>query len=262
MNVERPELLAENITQDAVADYLARHPDFFQYHTELLKALYIPHPSGEAVSLVAKQLELLREENRKLLKNYTDLVDVGRNNDAVLRKMHTLVLSLMEAKTLEHAIESLTDLLQSNFSTDFVSMHIIMDGETDAVLPSRGMRDLAISADNHALQLFATIIETNRPQCGQASHEQLEFLFPNNAKDVASCAIIPIQHKGFAALMSIGSRDENRFSNNAGIMFLTQMAELVGLRFSSLVDEVNSHTFEAVVEQFFKDKNEDTPPEE
>ncbi len=262
MSVERPELLAENITAETVADYLARHPDFFQNHTELLKSLYIPHPTGEAVSLVAKQLDILREENRKLQKNYKDLVDVGRNNDAVLRKMHTLVLSLMEAKTLEKAIESLTDLLQSNFSTDFVSMHIIMDGDTDSVLPSRGMRDLAISSDNHVLQLFASIIETNQPQCGQASPEQLEFLFPNNTNDVASCAIIPIQHKGFAALMSIGSRDENRFTNNAGIMFLTQMAELVGLRFSNLVDEATTEKFDAVVEQFFKNQKEETPPED
>lgn len=262
MNPERPELLAENITPEIVADYLARHPDFFQHHTELLKSLYIPHPSGEAVSLVARQLELLREENRKLVKKYTDLVDVGRNNDAVLRKMHTLVLSLMEAQTLEQAITSLTDMLQSNFSTDFVSMHIIMDGDTDSVLPSRGMRDLAISSDNHTLQLFADILENNEPQCGQASREQLAFLFPNNASEVASCAIIPIQHKGFAALMSIGSRDENRFTNNAGIMFLTQMAELVGLRFSSLVDEANTNTLNGVVEEFFREHSEDFPPEE
>ncbi len=262
MSVERPELLAEHITSDSVAEYLSRHPDFFQHHTELLKVLYIPHPSGEAVSLVAKQLEILREENRRLLKNYKDLVDVGRNNDAVLRKMHTLVLSLMEATTLEQAITSLTDLLQSNFSTDFVSMHIILDGETENVLPSRGMRDLAISADNHALQLFASILENNQPQCGQASQEQLEFLFPKNARDVASCAIIPIQHKGFAALMSIGSRDEKRFTNNAGIMFLTQMAELVGLRFSTLVVEANIQSYDAIVEQFFKDQSDDKPPEE
>lgn len=264
MSSERPEMLAEHITADIVADYLARNADFFQQHTELLKVLYIPHPTGEAVSLVAKQLDLLREENRMLLKKYTDLVDVGRNNDAVLRKMHQLVLSLMEARTLEQAITSLTDLLQSNFSTDFVSLHIITDDDTDSILPSRGMRDMAISADNKALHLFAAIIETNQPQCGQAAPEQLKFLFPNDAKDVASCAIIPIQHQGFTALMSIGSRDENRFSNNAGIMFLTQMAELVGLRFSSLVDDANTETetFDAIVEQFIQNNDDDEPLDE
>ncbi|MCH9698860.1 MAG: DUF484 family protein [Gammaproteobacteria bacterium] len=260
MTYERPEHLAEKISPELVANYLARHPEFFQDHTELLKSLYIPHPSGEAVSLVAKQLELLRDENRKLQKQYKDLVDIGRNNDAVLRKMHSLVLALMKAHTLEEAIQSLTDMLQSNFSTDFVSLNIIMDGETDSVLPSRGMRDLAISPDNHALQLFAAIIENNQPQCGHASQEQLEFLFPNNAEQVASCAIIPIQHNGFAALMSIGSRDKNRFANDAGIMFLTQMAELVGLRFSSLVDEATAtKTFDAVVEQLFSDDDDNIP---
>jgi uncharacterized protein YigA (DUF484 family) len=252
MSSQRPEMLAEHLTPEIVADYLAHHPEFFKQHTELLKTLYIPHPSGEAVSLVAKQLEILREDNRKLRKNYADLVDVGRSNDAVLRKMHHLVLSLMGAETLEQAITCLTDQLRSNFSSDFVSLQIIMDNQTESMLPSRGMRDLAISPDNEGLQLFASIIETNQPQCGQAEPEQLQFLFPDHAKEVASCAIIPIQHKGFVALMSIGSRDENRFSYNAGIMFLTQMAELVGMRFSSLVDEANKQTVEAVVEQFFQ----------
>ena len=267
MSSERPEMLAEHLTAEIVADYLAHHPDFFQQHTELLKALYIPHPSGEAVSLVAKQLEILRDENRKVRKNYSDLVDVGRNNDAVLRKMHQLVLSLMQAKTLEEAILNLTDQLRSNFSTDFVSLQIITgnqiisDNQIESILPSRGMRDLAVDADNKALQLFAKILETNQPQCGQAEQEQLEFLFPKHAKEVASCAIMPIQHKGFVALMSIGSRDENRFSYNAGIMFLTQMAELVGLRFSSLVDETNQQTVEADIKQFIQIEEEEEEEE-
>ncbi|MEE9413208.1 MAG: DUF484 family protein [Methylococcales bacterium] len=252
MSSQRPEMLAEHLTSEVVADYLTHHPDFFQQYTELLKTLYIPHPSGEAVSLVAKQLEILREDNRKLRKSYAGLVDVGRSNDAVLRKMHQLVLALMGAETLEQAITCLTDQLRSNFSSDFVSLQIIMDSQTESILPSRGMRDLAISPDNVGLQLFAKILKTNQPQCGQAEPEQLQFLFPDHAKEVASCAIIPIQHKGFVALMSIGSRDENRFSYNAGIMFLTQMAELVGMRFSSLVDEANNQTVEAVVEQFIQ----------
>ncbi len=264
MSSQRPEMLAERLTSEIVADYLVHHPEFFQDHTELLKTLYIPHPSGEAVSLIAKQLDILREDNRKLRKNYANLVDVARNNDAVLRKMHQLVLALMGAETLEQAITCLTDQLRSNFSSDFVSLQIIMDSQTESVLPSRGMRDLTVSADSEVLQLFASIIETNQPQCGQAKPEQLQFLFPNNAKEVASCAIVPIQHKGFIALMSIGSRDENRFSYNAGIMFLTQMAELVGLRFSSLVDEANQQTVEAVVEQFIQtaiDDADDTTDE-
>ncbi len=264
MSSQRPEMLAEHLTSEVVADYLAHHPEFFQQYTELLKTLYIPHPSGEAVSLVAKQLEILREDNRKLRKNYANLVDVGRNNDAVLRKMHQLVLALMDAETLEQAITCLTDQLRSNFSSDFVSLQIIMDNLTESTLPSRGMRDLAVLPDNEVLQLFATILETNQPQCGQAEPEQLQFLFPKDANEVASCTIIPIQHKGFVALMSIGSRDENRFSYNAGIMFLTQMAELVGLRFSSLVDEANNQTVEAVVEQFIQtavDEADDTPDE-
>jgi uncharacterized protein YigA (DUF484 family) len=230
------ERLAEQISEKTVADYLSHHPEFFQHHTELLKSLYIPHPSGEAISLVSRQLEILRDENRMLRKKYTDMLDIGRNNDALLRKMHQLVLSLMEAESLQTAFSGLTDQLQNNFSSDFVAMHIIVDDEADWSAPNREMKQLAVSVDNDALIHFAEIMKSKQPLCGKATTEQLRFLFPTDYKDVASCAIIPIQHAGFAALMSIGSRDENRFDDNAGILFLAQMAELVGLRFAGLME--------------------------
>ena len=48
------------LTAMQVADYLKAHPDFFIEHVQLLEHLSIPHPSGGAVSLISKQLELFR----------------------------------------------------------------------------------------------------------------------------------------------------------------------------------------------------------
>src|SRR5690554_3034051 len=46
-----------------VAEYLRQNPAFFVEHDDLLADLLIPHQSGQAVSLVERQVKLLRERN-------------------------------------------------------------------------------------------------------------------------------------------------------------------------------------------------------
>ena len=51
----------EQINAEQVADFLRRHPAFFVEHDELLADLIVPHEAGHAVSLVERQVKLLRE---------------------------------------------------------------------------------------------------------------------------------------------------------------------------------------------------------
>ena len=46
---------------DDVAQYLKQHPDFFDSHPELLEHLHVPHGGNGTVSLVERQLKVLRE---------------------------------------------------------------------------------------------------------------------------------------------------------------------------------------------------------
>ena len=50
-------------TEEQVIVYLRNHPDFFQQHAHLLSELRLPHESGSAVSLVERQVAILRERN-------------------------------------------------------------------------------------------------------------------------------------------------------------------------------------------------------
>ena len=48
-----------------VADYLRAHPEFFESQTELLAELKIPHESGKAISLLERQVVILRERGQE-----------------------------------------------------------------------------------------------------------------------------------------------------------------------------------------------------
>ena len=64
-------------------DYLEANLDFFERHSELLSSLRLPHISGDAVSLVERQISILRQKDRKMEYRLEELIEVARINDAL-----------------------------------------------------------------------------------------------------------------------------------------------------------------------------------
>lgn len=46
----------EITTEEAVAEYLETHPEFFERHPDLVAELRVPHASGHAISLIEHQV--------------------------------------------------------------------------------------------------------------------------------------------------------------------------------------------------------------
>lgn len=80
---------------ESVAAYLSAHPEFFVDHDELIPDLRIPHLQGGAVSLVERQVKLLRERNIEMRHRLSHLMDVARDNDRLFDKTRRLVLDLL-----------------------------------------------------------------------------------------------------------------------------------------------------------------------
>ena len=63
------------VDEDDIRDFLVENPDYFQRHPDLLSLLQVPHASGAAVSLVERQVSVLRERNVDLRHRLRDLGD-------------------------------------------------------------------------------------------------------------------------------------------------------------------------------------------
>ena len=75
--------------EESVARYLQHNPDFFERHQPLLARLRLPHARGETtISLVERQVEVLRERHAALEQKLAEFVKVARSNDAVVEKIH------------------------------------------------------------------------------------------------------------------------------------------------------------------------------
>jgi len=113
------------LTDVEVEKYLRQHPEFFNEHLNLLEKMSIPHPCGDAVSLILKQLELFRSKHHEQESQLTALIDIARENDASVNRMHRLSLALLDAATLEETVANLELVLSEYFLTDFVALRII-----------------------------------------------------------------------------------------------------------------------------------------
>lgn len=220
------------MTRLQVVEYLSRHPDFFQDQLDLLEKMHIPHPSGNAISLVAKQLDLFRSRHQEQENQLKALVAIARENDAAFSRMHELTLAMLEANSLEDAVANLRVVLAECFFTDFVAIKII---NSDLSSP---INNIFVKPDDDGLKHFGQEMAKNEPKCGRPTLAQARFLFGENAVEVRSCAIIPMAFTQLDGLLAIGSRDELRFHYSMGSLFLTQMSEIIGTRLISLLRDI------------------------
>lgn len=220
----------DELTESQVADYLWRHPDFFRDQLALLEILNVPHPCGGAVSLVARQIGLLREQNRKQQAQLNDILRVARENDALFSRFHQLTLALLDAASVDDMLAGLKWSLHEGFQADFVAVRIFRSIAHPAVGDLHSMPSPAVSI------LLEPLLASCEPMCGTPPEPLLEFLFGPDAPDVLSCALVPLCHAGLKGLLAIGSRDCERFSPDMGNLFLVQMGEVVAARLVALID--------------------------
>jgi len=223
---QKPEFLEEDLSEDAVHDYLEANPDFFERHGELLSSLRLPHVSGSAISLVERQVSVLRQKDLKLERNLKELIDVARENDALGAKMHQLTLRLIAAKDLGETLGVIETALRAGFDADLSILVLFGDpaGFADVKI---GRFFKPIEREAESLKSFASFLQGSSPRCGQVRDSQRDFLFGRETDEVGSAALVPLGKKSEIGFLAIGSADANRFHPGMSIDFLSRLGDLV-----------------------------------
>lgn len=204
---------------EAVAAYLRQHPEFFVDHEELIPELRIPHQPGAAVSLVERQVKLLRERNIEMRHRLSQLMDVARDNDRLFDKTRRLVLDLLDAGSLEEVIGAVEDSLRHEFQVPFVGL--ILFSETPL-----GVGRSVSAAEAH--QAIGGLLSGSKTTCGVLRPGELEFLFgADEAGQVGSAAVVSLSHQGLHGVLAIGSPDPQHYKSSLGTLFLSYVAEVL-----------------------------------
>ena len=212
-----------SISAEEVADYLNRHPGFFNAHPELLTEIEVPHDSGDAVSLVERQVSVLREQIQQTRKQLHELIEIARQNEELARRMHQLSLTLMDVGEPKEIFLTLYDNLGRNFHADRVSVRLFAD---PAFVDSFAGEEFA-GSNIKEKSLFKTIIEKREPLCGRMKLQQQVFLFGDEGNEIASAVMVPLHGPDWGGILAIGSFDPDRFQPGMGIELLANMGEVL-----------------------------------
>ncbi len=218
----------EGLTDASVAEYLQTYPDFFERNSALLAKLRLPHlrDVGATVSLVERQVEVLRDRNQSLERKLRELVDVARANDLLADRIHRLSQRLIRARTMLETINA----VETSLREDFDAMHsvLVLFLEQARGLESDAGRFLRSgNAADADIKTFESLMQSGKPRCGQVRDAQRDYLFGKDSVEIGSVALTPLGPKGELGILAIGASDAERFHPAMSTEFLSRIGELV-----------------------------------
>lgn len=211
------------ISASDVAEHLRQNADFFTQFPDLLEALTLPHRSGGTISLVERQIEVLRDKNTRLESRLNTLIDVARQNNETQQQLHQLAVEVLARDNLNDALTVLTERLANQLSVDHVEARIFSDKQH----PVRNISDSYLLTSESAQQALDDFTPAIEPFCGRLKPAQLKRLFGKQAEKIGSCGLIPLRCGPLYGLVALGSNDEHRFNPGMDTLYLQRLGELV-----------------------------------
>lgn len=209
----------EQDLEKTTARYLRDNPDFFERHQDLLADMILPHESGKAVSLIERQVSILREQKDEHKQKLQQLIQNAQQNEQLVNKLNQLILDMMDTTSLDELIRLVQTRLASDFNADEVGIRF---------LDSKVITEYAGLLDDQELAAFKGVIEKRKPVCGRLTQDQIQALFKDAAESVNSAALMPlVGNKECLGLVAIGSKDVTRFSADMDTLFLTHLSRVL-----------------------------------
>jgi len=209
--------------ESQVVAFLKANPDFLARHPELFEVLELRHASGAAVSLIERQVEILRGKSGRLEDRLKTLLEAARDNESRAANVHRLARSLIRAPTLAATITALRKCLREDFNVDDCWV-----GISAGALKRHDIEGLyVIDPAGPVAKAFENFFRTRLVECGPLDELRARLLFPQAKALPQSAAIVPLEKEKDLGMLVLASADPQRFQPRQGKLFLDMTAELV-----------------------------------
>lgn len=202
---------------------LRENPDILNRHPELLSVLEVTHSSGGAISLIERQVTILRQQIKSQESKLLELVDVARDNNRLAEICHQLSVDLLSSHDVDDVINIVLDAFKTALNADYAVVKLFSENKQQ-IEQSAG---LYVDKGDDALTAFKTMMQHKNTVCGKSTKEQKAYLFSDQADSIKSVAVIPLVAGSNLGLIGLGANDRARFSSSMGTDFLSQIGELV-----------------------------------
>ncbi len=220
ITTEREQQLATDLQ---LIGLIRDNPDILSRHPELLAVLEVAHQSGGAVSLIERQVGVLRQQIQAQEKRLCELMDVARDNESLAETCHRLAVDLLAARDVDDVISIVLDAFKTELSADHAVVKLFSE-DADLIEQSAG---LFVDVNDNALNAFKTMLQHKNTVCGKSTDEQKAYLFDDRAEEIKSVAVIPLVAGANLGLIGLGADNVQRFNPSMGTEFLSQVGELI-----------------------------------
>jgi len=216
------------VSNKEIAEYLILNPNFFKENPEVLNSIEIIHESGAAVSLIQKQVELLRSNYNSTTDKLMELLGIAKNNEDIFILTKELILSLINASSIEEIVA----LIEKSFVADFGAKKskVLFFTESSKNLPKGRVKNPA-----EARNILGNLLKPGKIFCGEVNKKVAKFIF-NQKTGVKEIALVPLNSSSLLGLIALGSDQPGKYSDNKDSLFLDFIAEVV----SKLIDSHNA----------------------
>lgn len=214
--------MSKELIDKDVAAYLLANPDFFVDRDRLLLKIQVPHKSKGTISLVEKQLDVIRDRQKKTRRQLKEFVENAERNKEIFDKSRKLILSMMAAKRSSEFFAALEKGLKRDFGCKANSLVVFGKPKQINHFTSR------ITAES-AKKYVGTLMQSKVPTLGTLQPREQGFLFRDQSKNVKSAAVLTIRDKNkYLGLLAIGSGDTEYFTPDMDALFINFIAETLG----------------------------------
>ena len=218
--------------EEAVARYLEDNPDYFLRHAEILATLKVPHPeTGMAISLVERQVQVLREQNLRLEQQLRELVSIARENDVLGERLHRFSQAMIDASSLDDVLNTAQDLLRQEFKLDHVVVRF-----AGTARDTSGRPELSEEHDSQLTLLLRQFVAGRPISGGTYDDKMMTYLFGPAASEVKSTAMIALGGEDPRGVLCLGSQDPLRFHPDMGTIYLVRLGDLLMRALQRYVD--------------------------
>ncbi|WP_163649673.1 DUF484 family protein [Modicisalibacter sp. 'Wilcox'] len=218
----------QTLDPEMVAQWLARHPDFFIGREGLLQQLKVPHPDARhgAVSLLQRLVHDLRERAEGAERHLEQLLDSARHNESQYRRTRELILALLEAEDSDALGETLATQLAERFRTQAVALWCapsLTDCDPAPPQPPRFVLDEASGAR------LAALLDGRASRCRRLSRTDWKRLLPHvdPPSQAGSCAVTRLTLGEPQGYLILASHDAEHFRASLDTLFTEYLGEVV-----------------------------------
>ena len=204
--------MPDNLDPNAVEAFLRAHPNFLQDRPGLLAVLNLPHGGEGAVSLVERQVSVLRERNIASRQKLAELSDISRENDRLLDATRNTILALLAGESRADLSRIWLDQVTGTFKAEMGAL-VWLDGAADSA-------EEALITDK--------LVRQSSGFSGVLRPEEMQAMFGTAATE-GSAALVAIRSgEDHIGVLGVGSHDTQRYRPEDGTLFLDYLAEVIG----------------------------------